>query len=277
MDYISGNRPGRFGSYAGVMSGVRVGDLMKEWRGRRNRSQLDLAVDVGVSSRHLSFVETGRSRPSPELVLAVAHNLEVPLRERNAMLLAAGYAPRYGQTPLEADDMSRVRASIQRLLDTHDPYPGVAVDRHWNVILVNRAAAILTQGLPDHVLSPTLNVFRICLHPDGLSGRTINFDEWAGYLLNQLQRSIRATGDAGLIELEREILGYGNIGDIDLPAVVVEPEILIPIRLAAGEDAEISLFTTLTTFGTPQDVTLDELVIELFYPADGATEEMLRV
>ena len=140
---------------------------MREWRERRRRSQLEVSIDVGVSTRHLSFVETGRSRPSPELVLAVAEHLEVPLRERNTMLLAAGYAPRYSQRALDEPAMQRVRASLQRMLDAHDPYPGVVIDRQWNVLLANAAAGALTDGLPAHLLAPALNVFRVCLHPTG--------------------------------------------------------------------------------------------------------------
>lgn len=259
------------------MSGERVGVLVKEWRNRRRRSQLDLAVDVGVSSRHLSFVETGRSRPSPELVLAIAHHLEVPLREQNTMLLAAGYAPRYPHTPIDREEMSRVRRSVQRLLDAHDPYPGVAVDRQWNVVLTNRAATLLIRGLPEHVLTPKHNVFRICLHPDGLAPLTLNFEEWAGYLLTQMRRTIRITGDHALQDLEQEVLGYENVRQlVERPLNLDDhPEILVPLRLTLG-DVELSLFTTLTTFGTPQDVTLDELVIELFYPADDTTEQLLR-
>lgn len=261
------------------MNTLRVGLLVKEWRARRRRSQLDLALEVGVSSRHLSFVETGRSRPSPELILAIAHHLEVPLRDRNAMLLAAGYAPRYSQIPIEDERMERARRSVQRLLDAHHPYPGVAVDRQWNVVLSNQAAGLLTAGIPEHVLVPRVNVFRVCLHPDGLAARTLNFEEWAGYLLAQMRRTIRATADRDLQDLEREVLGWENvrqvIGRRDSNSTNDEPEILIPLRVAVGEH-EMSLFTTLTTFGTPRDVTLDELVVELFYPSDDTTEQLLR-
>ena len=149
-----------------------VGPLVRDWRTRRRRSQMDLALEVGVSPRHLSFVETGRSRPSPELLLAVADRLEVPLRERNALLLAAGYAPRYPQTSLDDGSMARVRATLQRLLAAHDPYPGVVIDRAWNVVMVNSAAGLLVRDLPPTLLGPPLNVFRVCLHPDGLAART---------------------------------------------------------------------------------------------------------
>lgn len=255
---------------------------MREWRERRRRSQLDLSIDVGVSTRHLSFVETGRSRPSPELVLAVAEHLDVPLRERNTMLLAAGYAPRYSQRALDDPAMQRVRASLQRMLDAHDPYPGVVIDRLWNVMLANAAAGALTDGVPAELLQPTLNVFRVCLHPDGLAGRTANFDDWASYLLRQLRRSVQLTGDAALEALEAEIIAYPNLAHLrahfpgpDGIGQGDDPPLLVPFQLLAGP-VELSFFTTLTTFGTPRDVTLEELCVELFFPADDRTEQLLR-
>ena len=251
---------------------------MREWRTRRRRSQLDLSLDVGVSTRHLSFVETGRSRPSPELVLAVAEHLDVPLRERNRMLLAAGFAPRYSQRGLAEPSMARVRASLQQMLDAHDPYPGVVIDRQWNILLANEAALAFVSGIPEHVTQPTMNVFRVCLHPDGLASRTVNFEDWSAYLLRQMRRTIELTGDAGLEALEREVLAYANVAG--RPRVTDtdesdDPPLLVPLRLQAG-DAELSLFTTLTMFGTPRDITLEELCVELFFPADDATENLLR-
>ena len=260
------------------MSRAAVGELVREWRGRRRRSQMDLALDIGVSPRHLSFVETGRSRPSPQLVIAIAEELEVPLRERNTLLLAAGYAPRYSQRALDEPEMAQVHSSIQRMLDAHDPYPGVVIDRQWNVVLANGAAGAMTEGLPAHVMGPRLNVFRVSLHPDGLAARTLNFEEWAGYLLAQLRRSVVLTGDAALEALEAEVRSYPNVRALETEQGRDgwgEAPILVPFRIAAA-DVELSLFTTLTTFGTPQDVTLDELAIELFFPADEATEAVLR-
>ena len=260
------------------MARARVGELLREWRTRRRRSQLDLALDVGVSTRHLSFVETGRSRPSPELVLAIAHHLDVPLRERNTLLLAAGYAPRYAERALDAPAMRHVRASLQRMLDAHDPYPGVVIDRRWDVVLANRAAGALTVGVAPEILGPPLNVYRMCLHPAGLAARTLNFGEWAAYLLGQLRRTIVLTGDPELEELEREVRAYPNVAHVaaaEPPAVWDDPPLLVPIVLEAG-DEQLSLFTTLTTFGTPRDVTLDELAVELFFPADDRTAAILR-
>jgi transcriptional regulator with XRE-family HTH domain len=254
-----------------------VGGLVRDWRIRRRRSQVDLALDVGVSARHLSFVETGRSRPSAELVLALADGLDVPLRERNTLLLAAGYAPRYPARPLDGESMASVRAVIKRMLDAHDPYPGVVVDRAWNVVLANNAAGALTEGLPRHLVTPPFNVYRVCLHPDGLARRTRNFAEWAGYLLHQLQRTVTLTGDPVLQDLDREVRAYPDVAALATPRQSPWDHIplLVPFELEQGEHV-LSLFTTLTTFGTPRDITLDELAVELFYPADEITEKLLR-
>jgi transcriptional regulator with XRE-family HTH domain len=261
------------------MTTAPIGTLVKEWRSQRRRSQMDLALEVGVSTRHLSFVETGRSKPSPELVLALADRLEVPLRARNTMLLAAGYAPRYSHLDLDAEPMRAARAALARLLDAHDPYPGVVIDRQWNVVVANVAAQALLADVPSHVLSPRINVFRVCLHPDGLASRTLNLDDWATYLLGQIRRTIVLTGDAELAALEREVLGYQGLPDAGRRPDVgawSDPPLLVPLRLALGDGVELSLFTTLTTFGTPRDVTLDELAVELFFPADDASEVILR-
>lgn len=255
-----------------------VGTLVREWRGLRHRSQLDLALEVGVSARHLSFVETGRAKPSPELVIALAEGLDVPLRERNTMLLAAGYAPRYGETSLSDPSMAMMHAAIQRLLDAHDPYPGLVIDRHWNVVLTNRAAAMLVTGLPPELLGPPINVYRVCLHPDGLAAYTRNFPAWASYLLHQLRRSVVLTNDPTLVDLQDEVGSYPNVIELTRGlrgAAWDEPPLLIPVVLdIAG--AVLSFFTTLTTFGTPRDITLDELAVELFFPADPETEASLR-
>lgn len=260
----------------GTRSGV--GELLRDWRNRRNRSQLDLSIDVGVSARHLSFVETGRSRPSPELVLALADHLEVPLRERNTMLLAAGYAPRFSRTSLDDDAMAQVRTSLQRMLDAHDPYPGVVVDRSWNVLLANQAAFAFTEGVPAELLQPTMNVFRLCLHPAGLAARTVNFADWATYLLRQMRRTIQLTADAELQAVEDEVRGYPNVAELDevrAPGHWDDPPLLVPLTITS-DAGELSMFTTLTTFGTPLDVTLEELSLELFFPADESTAAALR-
>ncbi len=259
--------------------GRTIGPLMRDWRTRRGRSQLDLSLDVGVSTRHLSYVETGKSRPSPELVLAVAEHLEVPLRERNTMLLAAGFAPRYSARGLDAPAMRPIVAGLQRMLDAHDPFPGVVIDRQWNVVLANDAVAALTAGLAAEVVEAPVNVFRLCLHPAGLAGRTVNFPEWAEYLLRQLRRTIVLTGDDQLVAIEQEVLAYPNVVGLSRHRGSLggdEPAILVPFDLRVDDDLTLSFFTTLTTFGTPLDVTLDELAVELFFPADEVTERAVR-
>jgi transcriptional regulator with XRE-family HTH domain len=253
-----------------------VGDLLRAWRAKRRLSQLEVALVAGVSARHLSFVETGRSKPSPELLLAVAEVLEVPLRERNVLLLAAGYAPRYSQTELDAPDMTHVAQAIRRVLDAHDPYPGVALDRHWNIVIANAAALRMTAGLPPQVKQPVPNIFRIGLHPQGLAACTSNFDEWGRYMVGELERLAAASLDCAAEALLDEVRGYPNVQALirARPALPTH-ELLIPCVLdIAGE--RLSLFTTLATIGTPRDVTLAELTVELFYPADGASEAALR-
>src|SRR5579862_9907192 len=238
-----------------------AGPLVKEWRLRRGRSQMDLAFDVGVSPRHLSFVETGRSKASPELLLALADGLEIPLRERNTLLLAAGYAPRFPRTSLSDESMGRVRQSLEQLLDRHSPYPGIVIDRLWNAVLSNDAANQILNGLPDELLGPPANVFRVSLHPDGLAGRTLNFPEWAAYLLGQLHRLAMVSGDPAVLALEEEVSSYPNVaalGGWRHRTPPEEPALIIPWRLDVGGEAQ-SYFTTLTSFGTPQDITLAEL------------------
>jgi transcriptional regulator with XRE-family HTH domain len=238
---------------------------------------MDLAHEIGVSPRHLSFVETGRARPSPELVLALAEGLDVPLRERNTLLLAAGYAPRYSERTLEDPSMATVRSSLERMLAAHEPFPGVVIDRAWNVVLANAAAFALIDGLPAHVLAPELNVYRVCLHPDGLAARTRNLPEWADYLVRTLRRSIVLTADPALEAILAEVGAYPTVAEILAEPASTgwdEPPLLVPLEVELG-GRELSLFTTLTTFGTPRDVTLDELAVELFFPADDATRRAL--
>ena len=183
-----------------------VGAMLRDWREDRRRSQLDLALDVGVSTRHLSFVETGKAKPSPELVLALAEHLEVPLRERNSMLLAAGYAPRYPQTPLDGEAMASVRTALAGLIRAHDPYPAVVVDRVWDIVMSNQGAQGMLVGVAEHLLRPPLNSYRIALHPDGMSSRIENFAEWAHHLLATLERQVAATRDRRLGDLLAEVL-----------------------------------------------------------------------
>lgn len=267
----------RAGGYGGNVSQAAVGALLRDWRTRRRISQLDLSLSVGVSARHLSFIETGRSRPSPEMVIALAEGLDIPLRERNTLLLAAGFAPRYLARRLEDSALSPARAAITRLLDAHDPYPGVVIDRCWNIVGANAAATTLTAGLPDELLGPPANVYRLCLHPDGLAGRTLNFGEWSGYLLHQLRRTVILTGDPLARALQKEVLAYPGVAGVAARSAASDPAaLLVPFVLDVGGGQRLSMFTTLTTFGTPLDVTLSELAVELFYPADDESANMLR-
>lgn len=256
-----------------------LGPLLRDWRARRRLSQMDLALDVGVSPRHLSFIECGRSRPSPAMLLALADRLQVPLRERNRLLLAAGYAPRYAERALDSAEMAPVRQSLQRLLDAHNPYPGVAMDRQWNVVLANAAALRLVSLLPPALQEPPVNMMRAGLHPQGFAAHTENFDDWGRYLLDALQRGATQSGDPGLLALEAEVQGYSTVQALRqaMPATAAAdvPALLVPcvMRLPVGT---VSVFTTLTSFGSPRDITLDELCVELFYPADAASEALLR-
>lgn len=256
-----------------------LGPLLRHWRSQRRRSQLDLALDVGISARHLSFIETGRSRPSAQVLLALAAQLDLPLRERNRLLLAAGYAPRYAEREFGSDSMAPVRQALQRLLDAHQPYPGVVLDRQWNVVMANGAAKALVSLLPPHLSGPPLNVFRASLHPEGMAAHTLNFAEWGCYLLDALHRAVLSSADAVLRELEREVLAYPNVAPLreraEQAAASQPPALLVPCVMTLPFGT-LSLFTTLTTFGTPRDVTLDELCVELFYPADAASEALLR-
>lgn len=255
-----------------------VGESLRDWRSRRRRSQMDLALHVGVSTRHLSFIETGRARPSPAMLAALSGALGVPLRERNRPLLAAGYAPRYTARALDDAALQQVRGALDRLLRAHDPYPGLALDRQWNVVLANRSALALITGLPDHLKQPNFNVFRASLHPQGLATLTENFADWAGQLLWTLRRAIAGSGDPLMVALEQEVLAYPNVAALastarpDAPA---ELQLLVPCVLLLPQ-GRLSMFTTLATFGTPRDITLDELSIELFYPADDSTEALLQ-
>ncbi|HWL43329.1 MAG TPA: helix-turn-helix transcriptional regulator [Ilumatobacter sp.] len=258
------------------MTRSNAGELVRTWRLHRRRSQMDLALDVGVSTRHLSFVETGRSRPSPELLLALADGLDVPLRERNTMLLAAGYAPRYRETPLDDPAVEPVLLAVRRLLDAHDPFPGVAVDRMWNIVQTNASAGALTAGVPAHVLAPQPNIYRLALHPEGLAPRTVNFAEWANSLIAQLRRDAAVTADPELARLLAEVSAYPDVAEA--LAERIEPQahdVLVPLVLDMG-GMHLSFFTVIATLGTPRDVTLDELTVELFYPADPATAAALR-
>ena len=258
-----------------VTTPSRFGDLLRDWRRRRRLSQLALSLDAGISARHLSFVETGRAQPSRQLVLHLADELQVPLRERNRLLLAAGYAPIYEERALDDPAMAQVHEAIQLVLDGHDPYPALTVDHGWALVAHNRGAALLMVGLPEDLLAPPLNVLRASLHPDGLAPRILNLAQWKAHLLERLERQIALTGDPALRTLHEELDGY-PAPDADPGKEDIAPnEVVVPLRVLVG-DHELRFFSTVTTFGTPVDITVEELSIESFFPADRATAEALR-
>lgn len=251
-----------------------VGELLRSWRLRRRLSQLDLGLAAGVSTKHVSFIETGRSSPSREMILHLANELEVPMRERNVLLLAAGYAPRYAETPLDAEAMAAVRHAVQLVLDHHDPFPAVVVDRRWDVVTANASAALLTDGVDPGLLEPPVNVLRISLHPAGLAPRVINFADYAAHLVSRLRRQVEQSADPDLEALLREVSAYPNVPSGNAGALP-EPGVIQPLIIDAG-GSRLSLFSTIATFGTPLDITAAELAIEAFFPADRATEQALR-
>ncbi|HZU40565.1 MAG TPA: helix-turn-helix transcriptional regulator [Solirubrobacteraceae bacterium] len=254
------------------MSEPAIGGMLRDWRRRRRLSQLELALEAGVSTRHLSFVETGRARPSAEMVLHLAEQLEVPLRERNRLLLAAGYAPRFGARSLDDPELAAVRDALGRLLDSHEPYPAIAIDQGWNLVASNSALGPLLEGVDEALLAPPVNVLRLALHPRGLAPRILNLAQWRGHLLHRLERQLALTGEPALAALYEELAGYP--GPQELPAHGAG-EIMVQLRLAAGE-GELAFFSTLTTFGTAVDVTVSELSVEAFFPADERTARALR-
>jgi transcriptional regulator with XRE-family HTH domain len=253
-----------------------VGELLRDWRTRRHRSQLDLATDAEVSTRHLSFVETGRAKPSRELVLHLAEHLEVPLRERNTLLLAAGYAPVHRETPLDDEAMRPVRAALESILRSHEPFPALIVNAHHELVLANSSAlAVLADGVAPWLLEPPVNVLRASLHPEGLAPRIANLAEWGSHLLTRLHREAVLSGDPVLAALRDELAALPGVGAV--AAALDDPAsmLFVPLRLRLG-DAELSFLSTLATFGTAVDITVAELAIETFFPADPATEAALR-
>ena len=242
----------------------QIGPLLKTWRTKRRLSQLDLALEAGVSTRHLSFVETGRSKPSEQMVLHLAEHLDVPLRERNRLLLAAGYAPVYSQRGLE--ELGPVKDALDQLLKSHEPFPAIVVDHAWNVIAANAAIPMLTAGAAPHLLEPPINALRLTLHPEGMAPRIENLGEWRAHLLQDLAAQLGATGDEELATLRDELERY--------PGPPGEPgphEVFVPLRIDG-----LTFLSTRTTFATAVDVTVAELAIESFFPADQATADAVR-
>jgi transcriptional regulator with XRE-family HTH domain len=248
-----------------------VGQLLREWRERRRLSQLELSSQAEISTRHLSFVETGRSRPTPEMIVKLTEHLEVPLRERNQLLLAGGYAPRYPERGLEAPELATVRSALRLVLASHEPHPAVVINRWWELLDANSTVGVLTAGCAPQLLAAPVNVLRLSLHPDGIAPRIRNLAQWRAHLLGQLRRRADQTGDARLRELYDEVLGYPGGLDTSLPA----SNVVLPLQLE-HDGVVLELFSISASVETAADVTVDELVIEAFYPADEATAARLR-
>ncbi|UJA21211.1 helix-turn-helix transcriptional regulator [Thermoleophilia bacterium SCSIO 60948] len=253
----------------------RAGTLLREWRRRRGLSQMELALDAATSARHLSFCETGRATPSPDLVLRLCERLDVPLRERDQILVAAGHAPSFGERDLHSPEMEPIRAALDSILKAHEPFPALAIDRGWNLVAANSAIGLLTAGVDPDLLEAPPNVVRISLHPDGLAPRIVNLAEWRAHLIDRLRREFAVSGDAMLGDLLDEALGFPVIGEDQLIGPTGE-RVAVPLRISDGSGGELSFLSTVATFGTALDVTAAELSIEAFLPADSQTAEALR-
>jgi transcriptional regulator with XRE-family HTH domain len=255
-----------------------AGELLRDWRRRRRLSQLDVSLDAAVSARHLSFVETGRSRPGRDLLLHLAEFLDIPLRERNALLLAAGYAPAFRETALDDAAMTPVRAALDKILEGHSPYPAVIVDGCWNVVSANTPALAIMAGGVDPSLLEAPNAMRLSLHPDGLASQIVNLPEYAEHLLTRLQRQALLSGDPAVAELLEELRTYPAAAAAADVSLAAEPAdlLFVPMRLARDDGSVLSFFSTIASFGTAVDVTVAELAIESFFPADAGTAQALR-
>ncbi|MFI8435523.1 helix-turn-helix domain-containing protein [Streptomyces sp. NPDC079020] len=268
---------------------TEVGPLLRHWRERRRISQLELALRADSSARHISFIETGRSRPSEEMVLRLAEQLDVPVRERNALLVVAGYAPRYRETPLEDPSMDALREGMERLLHGYDPFPALVVDGTYTVVAANRGSSLLLAGVAEHLLAPPLNAMRITLHPEGLAPRILNLPEWRADLLAQMERQIALARSSRLRALYEEVAAYpppvaaggpwpgerGAGGPAGRPARDAPTPFALTLRIA-HEGRVLSFVASIATFNTPMDVTVAELAIETFLPADRETAGYLR-
>lgn len=258
-----------------VSAPANIGDHLREWRQRRHLSQMDLANDAEISTRHLSFIETGRAAPSRDMVMRLAERLDVPLRERNVLLVAAGFAPAFPQRPLDDPALKSARDAVQVVLKAHEPYPALAVDRHWNLVASNAMVAPMLAGVSQRLLTPPINVMRLAFHPEGLAPMTVNLAEWCGHLLERLRHQIDATADAQLIKLYEELKSY------PIPARNARDRrpmesVAIPFQIKFGEQV-LSFISTTMVFGTPVDITLSELALETFFPADEATTTAMHM
>lgn len=260
-----------------VASGTGVGPLLRGWRERRKVSQLELALRADSSARHISFVETGRSRPSEEFLLRIADHLDVPVRERNSLLLAAGYAPRFRETPLDDPAMGTLREGLEQLLAGYEPYPALVVDAAYDVVAANRGIAMILDGIPEHLLAPPLNAMRLTLHPEGLAPRIRNLREWRGHLLHQMERQIALQRSDALRAVYEEVAAYpvADPGVDAFEAGTEVPYFALPLRIE-HDGHMLSFISSISTFNTPMDVTVAELAIETLLPADPATSKYLQ-
>lgn len=252
-----------------------MGELLRGWREHRRLSQLDLANRVAVSTRHVSFVENGRSKPSREMVLRLADQLDIPLRDRNQLLLAGGYAPIYSESSLHSPVMLAIREVLRRLLKAHQPFPALVVDRWWNIVEANAGIRLFTEGVAPRLLEAPINAMRLTLHPDGLASRLANLGEVSAHILGGLRRQVASTADPELQDLYDELRAYPCGQAEPLPDLPGPGEVVLPIRLRY-RDRELALLTTIATFGTPLDITVSELMIESYFPADDATAAALH-
>ena len=252
-----------------------LGDHLREWRQRRRMSQLDLALEADISQRHLSFIESGRATPSRDMLLHLAERLGVPLRDRNPLLLAAGFAPVFAERTLDDPALEPARSAIDMVLKAHQPFPALAIDRHWTLVAANAALAPLISGIADpSLLEPPVNVLHLSLHPQGLAPRIANLPEWRAHLIDRLRQQISASGDPVLERLLKELLSY-PAPEAANEAHADHAGIAIPLKLSTKAGL-LSLISTTTVFGTPVDITLSELAVESFFPADEETAAILR-
>lgn len=266
-----------------LRSAATFGERLRHWRQHRRYSQLALAMEADISPRHLSFVETGRSQPSRELVLRLAQRLEVPLRERNVLLMAAGYAPMYPQRTLDDPELARARSAVEQVLAGHEPHPALAIDRHWNLVLANRMIAPLLVGVAPELLAPPVNVLRLSLHPRGLAPAILNLDEWRGHLFERLRQQVAVTADPVLVDLFEQLQALDRADEARAPVRRADAQagtgqgaaLAVPLRIATPAGT-LELIGTTTIFGSPVDVTLSELAVEAFFPADASTAQRLR-
>lgn len=254
-----------------------IGTLLRDWRQRRRMSQLDLACEAEISTRHLSFMETGRAQPSREMLLHLAEQLEVPLRERNLLLVAAGYAPVFPERPLDDPALQEARRAIGLVLTGHEPYPAVAVDRHWTLQAANNCIGPFLADIAPALLQPPINVLRLSLHPAGMAPRIVNLAEWRAHVLARLRRQIDLSGDAVLVDLLTELAAYpyerAGAGPPPSERSFTAAVVSLQLITSAGR---INFFSTTMVFGTPIDITLSELALEAFFPADEASAEVMR-